>query len=366
MNGWMFYVNICTIACLIVVFMLGKLRLLSLVWLYYLQKKHEPATGVSVVICTRNDLKNLQQNLPFILAQKYSTYEVVVVDDASEDETWPYLQGLAATHPHLKPVHVSQKTQAGKKWALQKGIEQATYPFILVTDADCKPVSGEWIHSHAGFIQEQPMVVLGYGAYKKEKGWLNLLIRFDTAYIASQYMSKALWKYPYMGVGRNMGYAKTLADNLVDIDTRIASGDDDLFVQAITRKAHFMVNIEKQSFTESPAKKTWKLWLAQKGRHTTTAPQYGFLTQAGIMIQWLASTGVYMGCLLMLIAGEAYTALTLLMLNALSIILFNGLWFSKLGEKDIILLAPLLDFIYTFVQPIFVVKSWGRKKEEWN
>jgi hypothetical protein len=39
---------------------------------------------------------------------------------------------------------------------------------------------------------------------------------------------------------------------------------------------------------------------------------------------------------------------------------------SKLGEKDLILLTPILDIIYTFVQPIFVIKSWGRNKHQWN
>ena len=53
-------------------------------------------------------------------------------------------------------------------------------------------------------------IVLGYGAYKKEKGILNKLIRFDTYTIAIQYFSYALRSLTYMGVGRNLAYKKSV------------------------------------------------------------------------------------------------------------------------------------------------------------
>src|SRR5258708_13255552 len=51
-------------------------------------------------------------------------------------------------------------------------------------------------------------VVLGYSPYKKNPGFLNKIIRFDTFHTALQYFSYALAGIPYMGVGRNLSYKK--------------------------------------------------------------------------------------------------------------------------------------------------------------
>ena len=338
-----------------------------MVWLYSFQKKNNKSkSGISVVICSRNDFSNLKKNLPFFLNQDYPEFEVIVVDDASEDETWQYLQEVSGSNKNLKPIHVNAKNSPGKKQALRTGISNATHSYVLLSDADCCPQTRNWISSHSQFIHSDHTMVLGYGKHEKTKGFLNLLQRFDTATIAIQYMNSALWKYPYMGVGRNMGYTKDLIISAKDSTTALASGDDDLFVQAIKHKAHFKVNAEKESFTTSPAKKTWKEWLNQKGRHTTTAPYYSFVTKLGLMQQWLTGLLLYLGIFIIFLTGNWVTALTLFWLNALCILLFNSLWMSKLAEKDLILLSPILNIIYIFVQPAFVIKSLGRNKEKWS
>ncbi len=360
------YILWITIFCLMINFMVGKLRLLSVVWLYHMQKKGEPNEGISVIICTCNDLMNLKHNIHQVLLQKYPSFEVIVVNDASDDGTKDFLEDLNKQYTYLQVIHIEQKTTSGKKYALREGISAAKYPFVVLTDADCSPASDEWLTQYSTYLNNNHRVVLGYGRLKKQKGFLNTFIRFDSSRIAIQYLSKALWKYPYMGVGRNMGYSKDLVVALDTINKNIASGDDDLFVQAIKNKADFFVMLDKKSFTISESKKTWTEWLNQKGRHTTTAPHYSFFTQLSIMFQWIVSVCFYIGIICILLTGNLQTGFTLFLLNLLCLGLFNGLWLSKLGEKDLILSAPFLDFIYTFVQPVFVIKSWGRKKDQWN
>jgi len=360
------YVIWVTLICLVINFMIGKLRMMSIVWLYNMQKKHEPNTGISVIICTHNNLKSLQQNLHTVLSQNYHQYEVIVVNDFSDDGTREYLDELKKEHTHLRIIHIEEKLLPGKKHALKTGISQAIYPFVVLTDADCSTTSNEWLSKYSQYTQRDNTIVLGYGKYKKQKGFLNLFIRFDTSRIAIQYMSKALWRYPYMGVGRNMGYSKDLGVSLHEIDPHLASGDDDLFIQATKKRASFFVLLDKNSFTISEPEQNVKDWLQQKGRHTTTAPHYNLSTQMGLMFQWLVNVLFYVGVFCILLTGNLQTGFALFFLNLLCLGLFNGLWLSKLGEKDLILSAPFLDFIYTFVQPVFVIKSWGRKKDQWN
>lgn len=355
-----------TIFCLMINFMIGKLQLISLIWLYGMQKKREPNLGLSVIICTHNDLENLQHNLNSILHQDYPQFEVIVVNDASNDGTKEYLNDLQLKYSHLRIVELEEKKSSGKKEALKKGIENAQFPFVVLTDADCSPTSNQWLRHYAKYAGPEKTVVLGYGKYEKKNGFINTFIRFDTVKIAMQYMSKALWKYPYMGVGRNMGYSKDLLTAHAQINSELASGDDDLFVQAVSGRSKFYILLEKESHTVSKPKEKWKDWLNQKGRHTTTAPKYSLFTKIGLLFRWLVNITFYTGIICILLTGDLQTGLMLFLLNLLCLGLFNGLWISRLGEKDLILSAPFLDFIYTFVQPIFVLKTLGRKKDRWN
>ena len=78
----------------------------------------------------------------------------------------------------------------------------------------------------------QTQIILGYGKYISEPGLLNKWIRTDTTYIAMQYLAMAIKGRPYMGVGRNMAYRKSLFFERKGFASHLnlASGDDDLFV----------------------------------------------------------------------------------------------------------------------------------------
>ncbi|MBU2466077.1 MAG: glycosyltransferase, partial [Bacteroidetes bacterium] len=95
--------------------------------------------AVSVVISARNEYHNLQRFLPLILDQDYPDFEVVVVNDCSDDESAEFLDQLARDHAKLKVVHLRQSLNffQGKKFPLSMGIKSAKHDLLLLTDADC-------------------------------------------------------------------------------------------------------------------------------------------------------------------------------------------------------------------------------------
>lgn len=141
---------------------LGLLSLMAFLQLYYWllemsgpafkaanQKKSDKLPPVSIVICARNELKNLRKLLPSILDQDYPEYQVVVVNDCSWDESQNYLDEMADAYARLKVVTLKEqeKYQHGKKFALTLGIKAATHEYLLLTDADCKPEGRNWIRT---------------------------------------------------------------------------------------------------------------------------------------------------------------------------------------------------------------------------
>jgi glycosyltransferase involved in cell wall biosynthesis len=231
---------------------------------------------VSVVICSKNNLNGLQKIIPELLNQKYQEFEIVIVNDHSNDETETYLNQLNSSKINI--VHFKEdKKFEGKKEALSLGIEKAKYEWILLTDSDCVPKSNYWILSMMNAQNNQNNdVVLGIGYYEQKNSFLNKIIQFDTLLIAIQYLSFAKIKQAYMGVGRNLAYKKSLflATNGFKKHEHITSGDDDLFIQSIPENANIGIQIDIAGSTISDVKNTFKDWLNQKSRHLSTGFKY--------------------------------------------------------------------------------------------
>ena len=198
---------------------------------------------VSVIVCARNEGTNLSDYLHTLLHQDYPCYEVIVVNDGSEDDTQQVLERYAQQCNNLYITFVPREARviSSKKLALTIGIKAAHYDYLLLTDADCRPESRNWIREMMnGFVRggEQTEVVLGYGAYMEKQTVLSSLISYDTLFIGLQYMGMAAAGHPYMGVGRNLAYKKSTFfqhDGFRGLLNE-RSGDDDLFVNKVAAK----------------------------------------------------------------------------------------------------------------------------------
>lgn len=233
-----------------------------------------PETGrqpLSVVLCARNEVENLKRYLPSVLEQQYPDFEVVVVDDRSWDGTADVLEDFAKQYKHLKIVTVTEGTKfiAGKKFAVTMGIKAATHEWLVFTDADCLPASEHWLMGMQQPEDKGVEILLGYSPYLKRRGILNSLIRFETFFTAVNYLSFALKGIPYMGVGRNMAYKKSLffKNKGFAAHMHIPSGDDDLFVNAHANRTNTAIAIHLDTQVWSEPNTTLKGYLRQKKRH---------------------------------------------------------------------------------------------------
>jgi cellulose synthase/poly-beta-1,6-N-acetylglucosamine synthase-like glycosyltransferase len=239
------------------------------------KSKKEP---VSVIICARNEAENLRKFLPAVLEQTYPDYEVIVVNDCSEDNSYDILGDYLVKYPHLRISNVNKdpKFTHSKKFAQFIGIKAARNDILLFTDADCKPESDKWLDRMTSHFNDRISFVLGYGGYLKERGLLNKYIRYDSFTIAMQYLGMAIRGIPYMGVGRNLAYRRSVFFNNKGYGTHnhIISGDDDLFVNSNATRSNTALEFRHGTHTRSVACYKTREWFKQKKRHLTTAPYY--------------------------------------------------------------------------------------------
>ena len=247
--------------------------------------------GVSVIICARNEESNIQPFLQSVLTQDYPRFEVIVVNDGSEDQTQTIIDQYIKQYTNIKTTFVPKGARMGstKKLALTLGAKAAQYDYLLLTDADCRPYDTHWISTMMqGFEQSDKVeVVLGYGAYFYEKTWINHIIQYDTLFNGLHYLGAAITGHPYMGVGRNLAYRKDTFFNNGGFTHLMKSyaGDDDLFVNRIANSHNTTVVLGRHSLTWTVPKQTWRGWVQQKKRHLSVSPSYRIGTKCHLILE---------------------------------------------------------------------------------
>ena len=333
-------------------------------------KKSDYKPNISVIICAKNEFFNLKNNLPTFLTQNYINYEVVVVNDQSNDRTSELLNEFKKTYSILTVVEINENVNhvVGKKFALTLGIKTAKYENLLLTDADCYVTTNNWISSMAQNFNHSD-IILGYGSYKKEKGLLNKLIRFDTYNVAIQYMSYALNNLTYMGVGRNLSYRKSLFFNNKGFANHlhIASGDDDLFIREVAENNNVSIELSSDSHTVSFAKKTWKEWFHQKNRHLTTSPMYDRKIQYLLSLLPFSQV-LFIASLVFLIYCEVSYVYwgSLIVIKLFLGYLINYPLMKRFNVTDLYLLQPFYEIFHLFFYGILFLFSINTSNNKWK
>lgn len=348
------------------VFLFGKFAFIK-------QKKQTIKTrDVSVIICAKNEAENLKSFLPSILSQSYSNFEVVLINDASHDDTLQVMEAFAKKHKNIKIVDVKSNEAfwGNKKYALTLGIKAASNNHFLFTDADCKPVSRSWISEMCSSFNTEKTIVLGYGGYSKIKNsFLNKIIRFETLMTAINYFSFALAGKPYMGVGRNLAYTKKVfydANGFMN-HIKIRSGDDDLFVNQAATKENIAISFSKDSFTESKPKTSYKDWFTQKRRHVSTAKHYKLnhkVLLAALFISnflfWLLSIILFIN----IFNWQIVLGLFLFRITLQFIIL--AISAKKLNETRLLFIFPFLEIFIIITQLAIFITNLISKPNHWK
>lgn len=337
----------------------------------YAPKNQMMPPPVSIIICAHNEKNNLEELLPKLYVQRYKNFEIVIVDDFSNDGTMDFLRNEQKKHDNLKVVWIKHRPKfvQSKKFALTLGVKAAQHDKLILTDADCRPENDLWLTGMASKLEDHKEFVLGHSPYYTHKGLLNQFIRFETLHTGFLYLSAALAGHPYMGVGRNLAYRKSffLEKKGFCRIQHLVGGDDDLYVNRHANGKNTCVSIHKNTLMYSIPKKSWQTFYRQKVRHLGVGKYYkrkdklwlGLLSVSSIIL-WICFPVLLLG------ENERYLAIGGFLTRwGLLFVVFKTAG-RKLNDPISLILLPILDVLHVIYYIIIGIKAFSTKNTRWN
>ncbi len=240
-----------------------------------------------------------------------------------------------------------------------------------MTDADCLPASSQWIRKMVRNFDVGTNIVLGYAPYNEnvKNYFLNITVQYETIFTAIQYLSFALIGMPYMGVGRNLAYEKSLFTNSNGFDqhANLPSGDDDLFINQVASGQNTQIEIDPETFCFSAPPQTWKEWFRQKTRHYQTGSRYRPVHLMTLGIYAFSHLFFYILLFLLILNGDKLSEVLILYTIRLSLVLFVWKKFATLFEdKRILYWIPLVDGLYCLIYLVMYPISFLNQNVKWK
>lgn len=335
---------------------------------YGLKKKSADASAatalppVSVVLTAHNDAAWLRENLVYLLEQDYPTFEVVVVNYLSTDDTEYVLRFLHDYYPHLKIVPFKEDVNLfqGKKYPLSIGIKSAANDILLLADPDCTPKNLQWLRGMVkGYVEGKTQIVLGYCGLKSTKTLLGTLQQYDALAYGSHYLGSALLGHPYTASGRNLSYRRSFFfDHGAFISHYdVADGSDDLFVYQNADRTNTAVCIDTDAVLTAEPKKSFREWHQQRLHRIGTRNRHSFFSRLGEELTPLADIVFYAAAVLLIIGGSLpwpVTAFVIALKLAWQIVCFAQL--AKRFEGGLVYLAaPLMEIYFIIANTILIL-----------
>lgn len=282
------------------------------------KKKKDESLGkaklppVSVVMTAQNDAEKLRSNLLYILEQDYPTFEVVVVDYRSADDTKFVLQMLSQSYPHLKVVRLDADANGyqGKKYPFSIGIKSAQYDLLLLTDPECMPKDITdfcWIREMvSGYANDATSIVLGYCGIQPKKSPFNWLQQYDNMEYSVEYLGAAIHGRPFTGNGRNLSYKRSLfmKQGGFIYHYHVPDGADDMFVNQNATRRNTAAVLSDGSFTMVEPQRTVSDWHNYRKHRRATHRYYRLGLKINRLMRPLSVLLFYLSAALLLVGGH--------------------------------------------------------------
>jgi len=216
-------------------------------------KKGKNQVNISIIIAAKNEAENIDGLIESLKKLDYpiELFEVIVVDDNSTDGTFDILKSKTNTFKNFSVIESKSLNVSGKREALSFGIRNSKYPFILITDADCRPET-KWLKVYSNKFSLGYDLFFGIAPFYQRDKLVNNIACFENLRGFFLSFTMASLGLPYTAAARNFGFTKKAFESLEGYSKTkdTLSGDDDLLLrEAVKNKMQIGLVTESGSVT---------------------------------------------------------------------------------------------------------------------
>lgn len=332
-------------------------------------KKSIDYEPVSVIVYIKDQEEKLTTFLTSLINQNYPQFEIILVNNASEDNSLDILESFERQFPNAKLVNVANNEAfwGNKKYALTLGIKVTSYDRYVFVDPTVMPANLNWLASLTSNFSTKKKVVIGHTSIlKKKKSFLNKLMRYQNMFKSINLFSWAALGKPFHGNAQNQAYNKELFFKVNGFIEHMKTpfGDEYAFINQIGTSRNTAAAIHPDSFviTESDNKfSTWKKQLKNndlllKNSKTINNIKVRFFNFCRVL--FFISFAVLVSFL-----HQIEIVVGLFIFRYILIYIYNAKLFKLFANKDLLWTLPILEIIYIFMSTYYSVTHFISRKK---
>jgi len=207
------------------------------------------ALPFSLILTVRNQEGNLKNNLPKILSNELVDFEVVVVDDYSQDDSFLVLGLLKERYKRLKISMLNQETRFSTKLAQNIALKAAQFDWVLTTPITMIDINSRWLSTISKEFVDEKNVVLAYSNVENSKGFFNHLFRIENYCQYQKSVGFILNRIPFVYSDENVAFQKHIYFEMGGYGKKITEpfANLELLINSFIRKKSTTILFNKES-----------------------------------------------------------------------------------------------------------------------
>lgn len=313
--------------------------------------------NITVIIPFRNEEKRIAPLVESLRKSKALPFEIIFVDDHSEDETQLLLQQVRNESITL----ISLENEVGKKRAIEKGVKAVKTDFFLTLDADVHFLPDYF--THLGNLKNSDLHILP--VRQSSMNFLNRFAQQDVLFADFLNKSIAGWIRPIFCSGANLLVKKDAYLEAINQTSyfEIDSGDDVFLMREIQRKKkNIEIHVDSNLAVETELPQTFNESVHQRMRWLGKAFKVrDQLANSLAQIQFafsLLNIGFIIGIFIFLPIKLAFT---FIFLKTLLELLFSFDFYRKSNQLALWLTIPFYLLLLPLINGIMVFAFFGFK-----
>jgi glycosyltransferase involved in cell wall biosynthesis len=231
--------------------------------LFRKKTKYSSPAPISLIYTVRNEENRLKNNMAPVLSINGVDFEVIVVDDFSQDNSFQVLGMLRGRSDRLKVSTLQQETRFSTKMAQNLALKAASNDWILTVPISYENATFEWVSGISNALENSKTVVISYCSAQNSGGFINRIYRIENYLSFTKSVGYILNNLPFIYSEENVAFQKKKYFEIGGHGLKISEpyANLELLINFFIRKKHTTILFQSDTAIKKTEDLIWNDYL---------------------------------------------------------------------------------------------------------